>query len=245
MRCFYFAILWYDKVNAIIREECNMIDFEINFPSIAHKEYIEKVYEFCKDNGLSMILKGSLANGKATKFSDIDLIVLGNMDAIKVDELITLYGKPVMTNITENPKGILIIIYEKSLSIDLDIRETISKEDLEDSKVILKNDRNFSISNNEAIRKQIKSPHLPDRPNWYKVLRLIHKGTIKYLTNKTDSAYIFLEEIKESLMSLKISDLSYNNNFEDDIICIFNRFCKEFEVDYQVKNLFYSLFKQF
>jgi hypothetical protein len=42
-------LILYDIINGIIRMECIMIDFEINYPSPAHKEYIEKTYEFCKD----------------------------------------------------------------------------------------------------------------------------------------------------------------------------------------------------
>ena len=80
-----------------------MFNLEINYPTSNYRNYIESVYNFCENNRFSMILKGSLVKGTATKFSDIDLIVLGNVDGSKVDEIITLYGKPVMTNFTENP----------------------------------------------------------------------------------------------------------------------------------------------
>jgi predicted nucleotidyltransferase len=222
-----------------------MFNFEINYPSSNYRNYIESVYNFCESNRFSMILKGSLAKGTATKFSDIDLIILGNIDSSKVDEIISLYGNPVMTNFTENPKGILILVYQDNISVDLDIRETISQQDLHDSIVILKYDTNFIIDNKEIIRKQVKSDYIPNRPEWYKIIRLLHRGIIKYLSNKTDSAYVLLEEIKENLISLKITDLSFNNNFEDDIKYIFNRFCKEFEVDSQIKVLFNNLFKEF
>ncbi|GLC30187.1 nucleotidyltransferase domain-containing protein [Clostridium omnivorum] len=172
-----------------------MINFEIDYPSSKYRNYIEAVYNFCKSNGLSMILKGSLAKGTATKFSDIDLIILGNINSSKVDELISLYGNPVMTNFTENPKGILILVYQDNISVDLDLRETISQQDLQDSIVILKYDINFIIDNKEIIRKQVKSEYISNRPEWYKTLRLLHRGIIKYLSNKTDSAYELLEEI--------------------------------------------------
>jgi hypothetical protein len=222
-----------------------MLNFEIDYPSSNYRSYIEAVYEFCKNNRFSMILKGSLAKGTATKFSDIDLIILGDIDGSKVDEVISLYGNPVMTNLTENPKGILILVYQDHISVDLDIRETISQQDLQNSIVMLKYDANFTIDNKGIIRKQVKSNYIPNRPEWYKVLRLLHRGTIKYLSNKTESAYDLLEEIKESLIALKITDLSFNNNFEDDIKCIFNKFCEEFEVSLQIKVLFYNLFKEF
>lgn len=222
-----------------------MLDFQINYPSLNYKNYIEAIYKFCKKNRLSMILKGSLAKGTATKFSDIDLIILGNLDGSKVDEIISLYGNPVMTNFTENPKGILILAYEDRISVDLEIRETISQQDLENSIVLLRYDENFVIDNKNIIRKQIESNYMPNRPEWYKVLRLLHRGTIKYLSNKTHSAYELLDEIKESLITLGIRDLSYNNNFEEDIKLVFHRFCREFGVDSQIKDLFHNLFKEF
>lgn len=222
-----------------------MFDFKINYPSPEYKNYIECIYEFCKDNGFSMILKGSLAKGTATKFSDIDLIVLGNIDSSKVDEIITLYGNPVMTNFTENPKGILILVYKDNISVDLDIRETVSQEDLVNSNIILKYDSNFIINNKSVIRKQITSEYMPNRPEWYKILRLLHRAVIKYLSNKNESAYELLSEIKESLIKVKVTGLNFNNKFEEDIRSIFNEFCKEFEVDSQIKLLFNNLFKEF
>lgn len=222
-----------------------MIDFEIDYPSSNYRNYIEAVYNFCKSNGFSMILKGSLAKGTATKFSDIDLIILGNIDSSIIDELISLYGNPVMTNFTEKPKGILILVYQDNISVDMDIRETISQQDLQDSIVILKYDLNSIIDNKEITRKQVKSKYIPNRPEWYKTLRLLHRGIIKYLSNKTDSAYELLTEIKENITLLKITDLNFNGNFEDDIKCIFNKFCNNFEVDSQIKILFNNLFKEF
>lgn len=222
-----------------------MADFNIAYPSSNYKNYLECVYEFCKANRFSMILKGSLAKGTATKYSDIDLIILGNIEGSKIDKFITLYGNPVMTNLTENPKGILILVYEDNISVDLDIRETISQEDLVNSKILLKYDTNFIINNERIIRKQITSDYMPNRPVWYKTLRLLHRGIIKYLSNKTDSAYNLLSEIKENLSILEIYNLNFNNNFEDDIQCIFNEFCKKFKVDIQIKVLFNTLFKEF
>ena len=220
-------------------------EFHINYQSLNHKNYIESVYRFCEENEFSMILKGSLAKGVATKYSDIDIIILGNIARGEVDEIITLYDKPVMTNFTENPKGILILVYPDNISVDLDIRETISQEDLIDSKVLLKYDKNYILSAESIIRGLITSEYIPNRPTWYKILRLLHKGVLKYLSNKTDSAYNFLSEIKESLNDLNINNLKFNDNFEEDIQCIFDEFCKRFEVDSEIKSLFYNLFKEF
>jgi len=222
-----------------------ILELHIDYPSLNHKRYIESLYRFCEKNEFSLILKGSLANGTATKYSDIDLIILGNITMNEVDELITLYNKPIMTNFTENPKGILILVYSDNISVDLDIRETISQEDLIDSKVLLKYDKDYIISDQLIIRREVTSAYLPNRPDWYKVLRLLHKGLLKYLSNKTDSAYNFLSEIKDELIILNINNLKYNDNFETDIQYIFNEFCKSFDIDSQIKILFYNLFKEF
>jgi RNA-binding protein YhbY len=136
------------------------------------------------------------------------------------------------------------LIYQDNISVDLDIREAISQEELIDSKILLNYDENFII-NSKDIRKQITSEYIPSRPEWYKLLRLLHRGIIKYLSNKTDSAYKLLSEVKDNLNDLKITDLSFTNNFEDDIKCIFNRLCKEFEINSQIKVLFGNLFKEF
>jgi predicted nucleotidyltransferase len=222
-----------------------ILELHIDYPTLNHKKYIESVYRFCEKNEFSMILKGSLANGTATKYSDIDLIILGNITRHEVDALITIYNKPIMTNFTENPKGILILVYPDNISVDLDIRETISQEDLIDSKVLLKYDKNYIISDQQIIRREVTSVYIPNRPDWYKVLRLLHKGLLKYLSNKTGSAYNFLSEIKDELIILNINTLKYYGNFEEDIECIFNEFCKRFNIGSQIKILFYNLFKEF
>lgn len=221
-------------------------ELHINYPSLNHKNYIESLYRFCEEHEFSMILKGSLAKGVATKYSDIDLIILGDITSTEVDELITLYDKPIMTNFTENPKGILILVYPDNISVDLDLRETISEEDLIDCKVLLKYDKNYILSDEPIIRIDVITSHyIPNRATWYKIFRLLHKGVLKYLSNKTDSAYNFLSEIKENLNDLNINNLKLNGNFQEDMQCIFNEFCIGFEVDSQIEVLFYNLFKEF
>ena len=225
-------------------ETINMSNFDILYPSPSYQDYIECIYEFCKNQKLSLILKGSLAIGEATKYSDVDLIILGDVSDSIINEILKLYDEPIMTNFTENPKGILILVYKDLISVDLDIREAISSDDLLNSKVLLKYDSNFII-NNKIIRKQITSGYLPERPLWYKTLRLVHRAVTKYLSQKTDVAYGLLTEIKESFGMLEINEPDFNNNFEDDIQRVFNTFCMKFDVDTKIKTLFKSLFNNF
>ncbi|ADL52710.1 nucleotidyltransferase domain-containing protein [Clostridium cellulovorans] len=222
-----------------------MFNFKIKYPSSSHKNFLESVYNFCEKNQLSLILKGSLANSVATKFSDIDLIVLGDINESQLDELIIYYDTPIMTNFTENPKGILILVYKDNISTDLDIRKSISEKELVDSIVLLKYDDNFIINNEEIIRKDITSKYMPNRPDYYKTMRLLHKGTTKYLSGKVDLGYKFLAEIKEKLITLDITDLEFENNFESDIEIIFNRLYTNFNLNVEIKALFDTLFKEF
>ncbi|WP_243156414.1 ElyC/SanA/YdcF family protein [Clostridium sp. C8-1-8] len=222
-----------------------LFNFEISYPTQEHRNYIEAIYKFCKSNRLSLILKGSLAKGTATKFSDIDLIILGEVDNFITDELINVYGNPVMTNLTENPKGILILVYNNNISVDLDIRNAISEDDLQDGLVLLKYSINFIVDKNLTKNRSFLLNYILEKPNWYKTLRLIHRAVIKYLSNKIDTAYNLLEEIKENLFSLHINDLVFNNNFEDDIQYIFSRISAEFEVDDKINSLFNNLFSKF
>lgn len=216
---------------------------EIKFPTINHKNYIQTVYQYCLEHKFSMIIKGSMAKGCATKFSDIDLIILGKLDNQNVDDLISIYGQPVMTNFTEKPQGILILVYPDNISVDLDFRESITPEDLKDSKILIKYDENFCISGRETKRISINSRYMPNRPEEYKVLRLIHKGVVKYLSNKTDSANIFLSEIKEKLNILGIMNINMSGNFKEDTKNIFGEMCKKFDIDLEIKILFENLFK--
>jgi len=78
------------------------------------------------------------------------------------------------------------------------------------------------MNNEKIIRKQITSKYIPIRSIWYKTLRLVHRGIIKYLSNKTDSAYDLLSEIKDSLNALEIYELNFINDFKNDIQCIFH-----------------------
>lgn len=217
---------------------------EIKFPTINHKNYIQVIYQYCLEHKFSMIIKGSMAKGYATRFSDIDLIILGKLTNQNVNDLITVYGQPVMTNFTENPKDILILVYPNNISVDLDLRESITTKDLKDSKILIKYDESFCLSEGRAKRKSINSIYLPNRPEWYKVLRLIHKGITKYLSNKTDSAYIFLSEIKEKLKLIGITNLKISDNFHEDMKNIFGEMCKKFNIDLEIKVLFKNLFKE-
>ncbi|HJO96084.1 MAG TPA: nucleotidyltransferase domain-containing protein [Victivallales bacterium] len=215
----------------------------INYPNDYFKNYIEYISNICHKKKLSLILKGSLANGSAKKHSDIDLIILGSTRSNDIDQIISEYSIPVMTNFTERPKGSLILIYRNNLSIDLDIKQTITADELNDSVILQKFDNNFILAK-EIIRMKVESFYLPNRPQWYKILRLIHKSLLKQLCNKTENALDLLQEIKSSLKSIGINNLKYKNDFQQDIIHIFKEICNKYTVEPDIKILYKNLFNE-
>lgn len=45
-------------------------------PTETHLEYLQYVIDFCKENKINLLLKGSIATGEATNFSDVDIVVI-------------------------------------------------------------------------------------------------------------------------------------------------------------------------
>ncbi|MBR3825022.1 MAG: nucleotidyltransferase domain-containing protein [Lachnospiraceae bacterium] len=90
------------------------------------QQYIEYVKRFAEENKIHIWLGGSFLNGSSTLFSDVDISVLCNAEDL--GDLIYGYGKPVYISYTHNPLGILIIIYENGVAVDLEIIEKIDIE---------------------------------------------------------------------------------------------------------------------
>lgn len=168
-------------------------------PTRKHEEYIEYMKRFCDQNHLSLVLGGSLADGTAKPFSDIDLILSGSLDTKLIDEIITGFDDIVMTNFTENPSGIYILNYRNGISVDLDIRESVLKSEI-DNKIILCN-YGFKIAE-EIKRISITNSYMLERPQWYKTIRLIHRCCIKYLCGKADAAEELANEVGDAVYTL-------------------------------------------
>lgn len=209
----------------------------IRYPTEYHKAYVEKLYAYCLRNKLSLILKGSLAKGTAKQFSDIDVIVLGKLTDTEINDLILLHGQPVMSNLTEQPRGILILNY-RDISVDLDLRQTVAQEDLQNAKILLQWETDFCVST-EVIR--YESHSFPDRPDWYKTLRLIHRALIKYLVGNTESAGALLSELKEKLRKLGVNHVNLTGNFITDVSRILDSLWIKYRYSAEIKELFDSM----
>jgi len=210
-------------------------------PTKKHEEYIEYMKKICSQNHLSLILEGSLAHGTAKPFSDIDLLLLGNLEVKLLDEIIAGYDKIIMTNLTEKPKGIYILNYKNGISVDLDIRESVLSGEI-DNKVILCN-YGFKIAD-EIKRSAVMSSYMPERPQWYKTIRLIHRCCIKFLCGKAEAAEGLADEVcivVYDLTNQKIVESdSIKQRMNDSLHFINQNYC----IDKSIINLLKELFQE-
>lgn len=213
----------------------------MDFPTNLHQEYIEYLRMECNKYGLSLLLEGSLAKKQGKRFSDIDLAICGNITTDILDRLISGYDTLVMSNYTENPKGIMILNYENGINVDLDIRETFLQNEI-DSNVILLN--NGFVVDDILKRKVINSKLLPPRQQWYKTLRLIHRCCIKYLCHKEDTAQGLCEEVKESiydLYNISLNEGTINNQMQEALKIINGRETVNVAINVLFDNLFINM----
>lgn len=216
----------------------------INYPTNDYRHFIEYITGACKNNKMLLILKGSLIKGTATKYSDIDLVIVGNVTNNKLNQIIVSYDNPIMTNFTENPKGILIIVYKNGLCVDIDVKESISSNDLIEGKILVGNKEHFRETDKEIRRIMNGMDCLPEREEWYKIIRLIHRGLIKYLSNKRNEGNNLLLEIKHSMKYIEINNLKYNDNFKTDINIIFHEICNRYNVCLDIQVLIKNLIEK-
>lgn len=179
---------------------------KLKFPTELHRSYLLNLQDLCIKKGLTLVVKGSISKRTATEFSDIDILILGDVSQSSVDDIISCYGKPVMTNYTENPKGILILVYENGVSVDLEFRISIASYEIQES-VVLVGSVNSFISGEDIIRREIVSEYFPEREQWYKDLRLGHRALIKFLSNNEEVALDLLKEMKEKFANSGLTDL--------------------------------------
>ena len=96
---------------------------------------MDHAFDFIEENNSKYLLKGSIYKNTAHEFSDIDL-VLKRMDRKTVEDFINGYGEVALISRTERPLGIIIVIYQNGLCLDLDFRDKVTREEIENADVI-------------------------------------------------------------------------------------------------------------
>lgn len=172
------------------------------------KEYIEYVKSFAESNKAHVWLGGSFLRGNPTPYSDVDISAL--MDKGTLKDFIYGYNEPVYISYTTNPEGIIIVIYEDGVAVDLEVIESVNTT-YDD---YFHSDR---IKNYEYIRNSNACKELclrDDAP--YQTARLFHRSLIKYLAGKKGTGVSVANEIAEYLNSgISITESDYMNGISN------------------------------
>ena len=178
------------------------------------QKYIEYVKRFAEENKSHIWLSGSFLKGTATVFSDVDISVFCDIESLK--ELIYGYRKPVYISYTHKPLGILIVIYEDGVAVDLEI---IEKIDITDSEFFHTDDiKLYHYTRNEQLCKifSLRDDML------YQVSRLFHRSLIKFLSGKQDIGVSVANEVAIfNNCNIFIDKASYRNSIVD-LLKVFN-----------------------
>ena len=194
------------------------------------KKFIEYVKDFAYENKVHIWLGGSFLRGNASSFSDVDISVLG--DSSSVEKLIYGYGKPVYLSHTSNPKGILIVIYEDGVAVDLDVIKSVTVPDNEFF-------REESIKKYDFVRDEMISEEMAlqeDLP--YQMARLFHRSMIKYLAGKKELGISAANEIAAYMGSEEVFDES---NYKSQILHTLKRYNEQYKLPEKYLNLLLEL----
>ena len=195
-----------------------------------HKKFIEYVKDFAYENKVHIWLGGSFLRGNASSFSDVDISVLGNCSL--VEKLIYGYGKPVYLSHTSNPKGILIVIYEDGLAVDLDVIKSVTipeneyfhEEDIKKCDFV----RDEMISEKMTLQEEVP----------YQMARLFHRSLIKYLAGKKELGISVANEIAAYMGSEEVFDES---NYKSQILHTLKRYNEQYKLPEKYLNLLLKL----
>ncbi len=176
-------------------------------------KYIDYIKEFAYKNNVHIWLGGSFLRGNATPFSDVDISIY--CDADLLDEFIHGYGNPVYISYTLNPKGILIVIYEDGVAVDLEVIKNIEISD--DERFHAEDIKKKNYIRDEMICEKFSLRN--DAP--YQMARLLHRSMIKFLAGKKDAGLSVADEISEYMGIEKTFD---EDNYKTQIIQILKKY---------------------
>ena len=190
------------------------------------REYIEYARDFADTHSVHIWLGGSFLRGNPTPFSDVDISALMNRDELR--DFIYGYGSPIYLSYTTNPEGIVIVIYEDGVAVDLEVIESIDVKDEEyfhEERI-----KNYEYLRNNRVCKDICSRI--DEP--YQTERLFHRSLIKYLGGKKEAGVSLANEIVEFIHSKTVVTESDYRNGISNLIEEYNR---EYPLDAAYLNL--------
>ena len=190
------------------------MDINLNYPTALHQRYVDYAVDFCKNHHISLLLKGSLAKGTAAEHSDIDIVLLCD-DLDLIEKFVSGCGNITMSARTQRPKGILIVVYENGICVDLDVRKAVTLQ--ERNEAVILHDAGIDMNTENEVRRieDITIRSAPVRDDRYQLLRLFHRSLIKTLCGKTAEGMSLLDEIYNELC--KEAELLRSGIYQPDI----------------------------
>ena len=167
-------------------------------------KYIEYVKSFAETNRKHVWLGGSFRRGNATPFSDVDISALMEKDSLIA--FIYGYAAPIYISSTTNPEGIIIVIYEDGVAVDLEVIGSIDVSDAEFFHV--ERVKDYEYCRNSSICREI----CPRCDEAYQTARLFHRSLIKYLAGKRELGVSVANEVAEFLNTVpRVTESDYKN----------------------------------
>ena len=157
----------------------------IKFPTEAHKAFIEFITQICRERSITALLKGSLVKGTAKKYSDIDIILLGRNISSYFDAIAGAYDGILLSEHFTS-MSTYMIVYVNGLTVEYDIRKSITKEDIEEACVLSVGD--YTLSDIRRDRLLIDSRLCPNRDKNYSQLMIAQMCCTKLLCQKATLA---------------------------------------------------------
>ncbi len=177
----------------------------ISFPTEDHRRFVSLIEEICRGLSIPALIKGSLSKGTAMKHSDVDLILVGVDDSKQFDRIAGSFEEVLLSE-HFTTTSTYMIVYEHGLSVEFDLRRTITENDL--AKSIILNSAAIDISNKYRDRIDIDSAVCPKREARYSQLMIAQMCCAKLLCSKPALARdIFCDRMEQLHQSGRFDDV--------------------------------------
>ena len=187
---------------------------------LPQENYIRYAAKFAAEHKIHIRLCGSFQKGSASPYSDVDLCVASNAGQIK--QLLYNYGQPVFLSHTTNPPGILVVIYEDGVQVDLEVVSDVGVTGIG----YFHRDGNGpgAYARNETIFRELVLRD--DEP--YLVSRLFHRSLTKYLSGKEEAGVAIANEI---VASLKYGEEILKDDYRSGMRKLLDRFSEKYPME--------------
>lgn len=174
-------------------------------------KYIDYVKNFSNKEQVVVYSAGFFLTKTFTKYSDVDLYVVTKNPEI-VRKLIYGYSsKPIYISKTLRPYGIIIIIYENGVAVDLSVIELKNNMQLREEYYFLEHKIIDAYETNNSIYKYF----VLSSEKEYGEIRLFHRSLIKFLSGNKAKGIEILNELAAANNIEAVHDFKqYNNHFD-------------------------------